>query len=175
MTPLLFWKIIGYGILLFFGIGILAQILGAVAPILIAIFFAAFSLLAVATYPLVFLIRLAGYKKCPSLFPLWHRLFNTNYQEAYERPEQQKSQRKQSCRANEEQPEAKPKEPVFDPWEILEVPRNASKQEIKTAYRNKIVLNHPDKVASLDPELQNFATKRTVLLRKAYEQLVEAA
>ena len=32
--------------------------------------------------------------------------------------------------------------------------------------------NHPDKVAALDPELQKYASQRTLLIIEAYEQQV---
>ncbi len=163
---------IGYGILLFFVLGVAIKIFNVIAPILRLIFFIGFTVLSVATYPLVFIVRAVGYKECPSLFPMWHVYFGTRPPQEHERPQQKETNRQQSSKIKEKLREA---EPPFDPWAILEVPRNASKQEIKTAYKNKLVLNHPDKVASLDPALQTFATQRTVLLQKAYEQLVDAA
>lgn len=37
------------------------------------------------------------------------------------------------------------KMPSFDPYEVLEVPRTATSQEIKESYRNLALLHHPDK------------------------------
>jgi hypothetical protein len=57
------------------------------------------------------------------------------------------------------------------PWEILGIAKNASKEEISRAYKQKMMQNHPDKVASLDPQIQHFATERTKLIKEAYEKL----
>lgn len=60
---------------------------------------------------------------------------------------------------------------THSPWEILGVPESASKEEISKAYKQKMMQNHPDKVASLDPQIQHFATERTKLIKEAYEKL----
>lgn len=56
-------------------------------------------------------------------------------------------------------------------YDILGVKYNASKEEIRTAFKNKMMMNHPDKLAALDPELQRFATERTIAIKNAYERL----
>lgn len=43
--------------------------------------------------------------------------------------------------------------------------------EVKAAYKAKMMLNHPDKLANLDPELQKIAQERTIAIKDAYEQL----
>ena len=43
--------------------------------------------------------------------------------------------------------------------------------EIRAAFKAKMMMNHPDKLATLDPELQLIATQRTVAIKDAYERL----
>ncbi len=34
-----------------------------------------------------------------------------------------------------------------------------------------MMMNHPDKLSTLDPELQRFAMERTIAIKDAYERL----
>ena len=58
-----------------------------------------------------------------------------------------------------------------DAWSVLGIKPGASKAEITKAYREKMLKNHPDKVAMLDPALQEFANKRTLKIQAAYDEL----
>jgi len=58
-------------------------------------------------------------------------------------------------------------------FDILEIDSNASRDEIKSAYKRKISQYHPDKVASLAPEFIEIAEKKTKELNFAYEQAME--
>jgi len=60
-----------------------------------------------------------------------------------------------------------------DPWEMLGIDRAATIADIKKAYRTKLAGLHPDKVARMDPEIQELARTRTVELREAYEHALE--
>ena len=62
---------------------------------------------------------------------------------------------------------------VDDPWEMLGIDRDATRADIKKAYRTKLAGLHPDKVARMDPEIQDLARTRTVELREAYEIVLE--
>ena len=62
---------------------------------------------------------------------------------------------------------------VADPWEMLGIDRAATVADIKKAYRTKLAGLHPDKVARMDPEIQELARTRTVELREAYEHALE--
>lgn len=56
-------------------------------------------------------------------------------------------------------------------YRLLGVRFNATKAEIRSAFKNKMRMNHPDKLANLDPELQKIATERTIAIKDAYERL----
>ena len=56
-------------------------------------------------------------------------------------------------------------------WEILGVSPDASVEEIKAAYRQLAIQNHPDRVASLGPELVKVAEEKFKAIQEAYEQL----
>ena len=60
-----------------------------------------------------------------------------------------------------------------DYYEVLGVDRSSSEQDIKKAYRTKLAGLHPDKVARMDPEIQDLARTRTVELREAYETVLD--
>ena len=62
---------------------------------------------------------------------------------------------------------------IGDPWELLGIDREATLADIKKAYRTKLAGLHPDKVARMDPEIQDLARNRTVELREAYETVLE--
>jgi uncharacterized membrane protein YkvA (DUF1232 family) len=59
-----------------------------------------------------------------------------------------------------------------DPYGILGVGRDASKAEIRTAYKRLIAKYHPDKVQHLGKEFQELAHKKFVAIQRAYETLV---
>ncbi len=58
-------------------------------------------------------------------------------------------------------------------YAILEVEQNASKQEVKRAYRQLISRNHPDKLIAqgLPEEMIKIANNKTQKITKAYEQI----
>ena len=55
---------------------------------------------------------------------------------------------------------------IADP-EMPGIDRSATMADIKKAYRVKLSGLHPDKVARMDPEIQELAKTRTVELREA--------
>ena len=59
----------------------------------------------------------------------------------------------------------------FDPYEILQVTRGASKEEIRAAYLNLIKQYHPDKVSHLGKEFRDIAEEKTQGINRAYEIL----
>ena len=58
-------------------------------------------------------------------------------------------------------------------YDILGIERSASQEKIKKAYRQKMSLYHPDKVAHLGEELQQKAKEQTQEIQRAYEDLTQ--
>lgn len=59
-------------------------------------------------------------------------------------------------------------------WEILGVAPDAVPDEIKAAYRKLAMENHPDRVASLGPELVKVAEEKFKAIQEAYEEIRRA-
>ena len=87
-------------------------------------------------------------------------------------------------------PDSRPKEDDEGPWDshqqqapgqseagsiagnwfrILEVAESASKDEIASAYKQKIRQYHPDKVANLGPEIRQIAEAKSKEINTAYD------
>lgn len=60
-----------------------------------------------------------------------------------------------------------PESPWFD---VLQVPRSATVEEISAAYKSLIRQYHPDKVASLGPELKELAESKSKAINAAYKE-----
>lgn len=60
----------------------------------------------------------------------------------------------------------------FDPYEVLGVPRGATKEEIRSAYLTLVSKYHPDKVTHLGKEFQDIANERTQAIIRAYQMLM---
>ena len=59
-----------------------------------------------------------------------------------------------------------------DPYTVLEIPKDATEEQIKTAYRKLANKYHPDKVLHLGEEFRKLAEKRFKEIQKAYKELV---
>ena len=59
-------------------------------------------------------------------------------------------------------------------WRVLNLSPSASDNEIRTAYRSLISQYHPDKVASLGPELRALAEKKSKQITRAYQDAMLA-
>jgi curved DNA-binding protein CbpA len=56
---------------------------------------------------------------------------------------------------------------------LLSIEPGATQSEIRSAYRAALKLCHPDRVANLDPEIQDLAHRKAKALRHAYESLLK--
>ena len=62
-----------------------------------------------------------------------------------------------------------------DPYAVLGVPKGATRDQIRTAYRTLIVQYHSDKVAQLGPELRRLAAEKSQQINEAYRLLERGA
>lgn len=56
-------------------------------------------------------------------------------------------------------------------WEVLGVSADADVEEIKAAYRQMTLQNHPDRVANLGPEFVRLAEEKFKAIQEAYEEI----
>lgn len=76
--------------------------------------------------------------------------------------------------ARREVPGAFREKPVLqDPYEILGISSDASKNEIKEAYRREMAKYHPDKVEHLGKEFKAIAEEKAKALQEAYTRLTK--
>lgn len=59
----------------------------------------------------------------------------------------------------------------FDPYEVLQIPRDATPEEIHKAWVELAAQYHPDKAAHLGPDLQLLAEKRFKEIQRAHDML----
>jgi hypothetical protein len=59
-----------------------------------------------------------------------------------------------------------------NPYTILEIAPNASIEDIRKAYRQKVAQYHPDRVNHLGEELQKLAHRKFIQIKKAYEDIL---
>lgn len=77
----------------------------------------------------------------------------------------------QRARSQEHRDEFREPRSTPQHWsEVLDVPSVAHLDEIKAAYRRKMSQYHPDKVATLGPELKQLADLMTKRINHAYDQ-----
>jgi DnaJ like chaperone protein len=59
-------------------------------------------------------------------------------------------------------------------YEVLKVSPHASADEIHSAYKSQIRQYHPDKVASLGPEIKALAESKSKAINRAYQEGAQA-
>ena len=60
-----------------------------------------------------------------------------------------------------------------DPYQVLELNPEATKDQIEAQYKNLMSKYHPDKVNHLGVDLQKVAHEKTLEIKAAYEALVK--
>ena len=60
-----------------------------------------------------------------------------------------------------------------DPYKILGITQDASREEIKAAFKRLAAQYHPDKVQHLGKEFQILAHTKFVKIKNAYEKLID--
>ena len=56
-------------------------------------------------------------------------------------------------------------------YAVLEISPSATDDEVRSAYRRMAMKNHPDKVATLGPEVQKAAAEKFRQIQEAYETI----
>lgn len=59
----------------------------------------------------------------------------------------------------------------WNPYRVLELRRDASREQIARAYREQMKRYHPDRVNGLGPELQELAHRKALDIQRAYQEL----
>jgi len=63
--------------------------------------------------------------------------------------------------------------PILLWHEVLQVPQHSSAEDIRRAYKTLMSQYHPDKVASLGPELKVICEQKTKEINVAYDQAMK--
>lgn len=93
-------------------------------------------------------------------------------QKGVQRPAERSEQaREEGARRQQDRPGEETRPPQ-DPYTILGVAPDASRDEIKSAYRRLAAQYHPDKVQHLGAEFQELAETRFKEIQQAYDQLM---
>ena len=64
------------------------------------------------------------------------------------------------------------KSPKATPYQVLDLPPNASPHEVEERYKSLMKQYHPDKVAHLGEDLRRLAHEKTIEIQQAYQTLV---
>lgn len=103
-------------------------------------------------------------KKRPSSFGYSGQQNSQSYNQTYNKSHRQSYNQ-------EQKQETSSYAGIKDPYNVLDVSRNASQEEIKKAYRKLANQYHPDKVAHLGDEFKKLAEERFKEIQEAYQSL----
>ncbi len=92
----------------------------------------------------------------------------------YRKPGEEKIRQKFEEKMDDffKQSEDKENPPSSDPYRILGVSKDASKEEIQKAYRQLANKYHPDKVSHLGEEFRTLAEKRFKEIQQSYQTIM---
>jgi len=97
----------------------------------------------------------------------------SQYTDFYNRPHRDSSSRTSSGTQEEQsKPKSNNKPQVSGAYAVLNIPTNASKEEITSACKKLAQQYHPDKVEGLGPEFKELAEKRMKEFNAAYKELM---
>jgi uncharacterized membrane protein YkvA (DUF1232 family) len=65
------------------------------------------------------------------------------------------------------------KDSESDPYEILEISMDSTKEEVQAAYKKLVKQYHPDKVSHLGKDLQKVANEKFIKIKNAYDTLMK--
>ena len=81
--------------------------------------------------------------------------------------------RRESYQENQKRAQTDKRFSKSDPYEVLGVRRQASLDDIKSAYRKLAAKYHPDKVDHLGDEFRTLAEQKFKEIQEAYQELVD--
>ena len=81
--------------------------------------------------------------------------------------------RRESYQENQKRAQTDKRFSKSDPYEVLGVRRQASLDDIKSAYRKLAAKYHPDKVVHLGDEFRTLAEQKFKEIQEAYQELVD--
>jgi len=81
--------------------------------------------------------------------------------------------RRESYQENQKRAQTDKRFSKSDPYEVLGVRRQASIDDIKSAYRKLAAKYHPDKVVHLGDEFRTLAEQKFKEIQEAYQELVD--
>lgn len=91
-----------------------------------------------------------------------------------QRPESASGSSSESGSRSQDRSEPPPASGTQSWHDVLGVPPEASSVEIRAAYRSLMSQYHPDKVASLGPELRELAERKSRAITQAYREVMRA-
>lgn len=117
------------------------------------------------------IIYMLKYNRLPDFSFFKRKLFKQTKKSQFKENNQQSnySQSRQQARSSRDQAyTGSPK----SPYEILNIPENASKEQIQSAYKSAIKKYHPDKLSHLGEEFASLAKEKFLEIQNAYDQLM---